>query len=604
MGFVRCGFLRRRADVVGVLRNDESLAHESFTRSAGGRTAAELHLRRLRALAASLTNPWLAPAEIARLVLDEGFDGLRANRAALHLVRDDGALELIAHVGMLEDQLRDEATIPPGCSHPAAVAARTGASLLCPGGGGAPCMVAFPIGSGSVLGAMTFEIERASLDEGDQAFVDLLSMHAAHAFERASWRVRRGGANDYEAAQEATRRAEHAARRAEEASRLKDEFLATVSHELRTPLSSILGWATLLRTNRTDPTFVEKGLEVIERNARAQQRIIEDILDVSRIVTGKLRIDTELVDLERLAGDILETVRPTAFAKDVAVTFERPRTPCLLGADSVRLRQVLWNLLSNAVKFTPGGGRVWLAMDQIGDRITLHVGDTGRGIDPAFLPHVFERFRQADSSTTREHGGLGLGLAIVRHLTEMHGGTVSVASEGLGKGSVFTVVLPVRPFSAPVARAAPQAPEAPRSSPRVPASKRLVGLSVLVVEDERDSRDLIELLLSGEGAEVQTAASADGALAALEDATFDIVLSDVGMPGRDGYWLARELRKTRPGIATIALTAYSSREDVMRALAAGFDRHVAKPVDPELLVRALEETRRTPPRSGRASSAA
>ncbi len=401
---------------------------------------------------------------------------------------------------------------------------------------------------------------------------------------------------------ELLRAAEETARRAEEANRLKDHFLATVSHELRTPLSSILGWAKLLQEGRCDPAFASKGLDVIERNARAQQRIIDDMLDVSRIIAGKLRIDTEPVDLTALAHDVIESMRPIASAKEIALSLDTVSGQCRLAGDSSRLRQVLDNLLSNAIKFTPRGGGIVVSVDQHGDRVVLRVRDSGKGIDPSFLPHVFETFRQADTSMSREHGGLGLGLGIVRHLAEMHGGTVAVESRGLGTGSVFSVTLPVRPFSAPIAQVVPidEGSEArPRSRPQ-----RLADLCVLIVEDEADSRELIELLLASEGATVRSAASADQALALLDAVAPDIILSDIGMPGRDGYWLAGQVRARRPDIAAIALTAFSGHDDIERAFSAGFDQHVAKPVDPELLVNALTACRRTPLQPRRTSTAA
>jgi CheY-like chemotaxis protein/nitrogen-specific signal transduction histidine kinase len=401
---------------------------------------------------------------------------------------------------------------------------------------------------------------------------------------------------------ELLRAAEETARRAEEANRLKDHFLATVSHELRTPLSSILGWAKLLQEGRCDPAFASKGLDVIERNARAQQRIIDDMLDVSRIIAGKLRIDTEPVDLTALAHDVIDSMRPIASAKEITLSLDTVSGHCRLAGDSLRLRQVLVNLLSNAIKFTTRGGGVVVSVDQRGDRVVLRVSDSGKGIDPSFLPHVFETFRQADTSMSREHGGLGLGLGIVRHLAEMHGGTVAVESRGLGTGSAFSVTLPVRPFSAPIAQVVPidEGSEArPRSRPQ-----RLANLCVLIVEDEADSRELIELLLASEGALVRSAASADQALALLDAVAPDVILSDIGMPGRDGYWLAGQVRARRPDIAAIALTAFSGHDDIERAFSAGFDQHVAKPVDPELLVNALTTCRRTPLHPRRTSTAA
>jgi CheY-like chemotaxis protein/nitrogen-specific signal transduction histidine kinase len=397
-----------------------------------------------------------------------------------------------------------------------------------------------------------------------------------------------------EALTEKLREAEETARRAEEASRLKDDFLATVSHELRTPLSSILGWAKLLHQGGSDAAFIAKGLDVIERNARSQQRIIDDMLDLSRIITGKLRVDTEPVDLLALTTEVVESLRPNALAKGVDLTTDARTGPCRLAGDSVRLRQILWNLLSNAVKFTPEGGRVTASVEQHGDRVVARVHDTGKGIDPAFLPHVFERFRQAESSMSREHGGLGLGLAIVRHLSEMHGGAVTVESPGLGAGATFTVTLPVRPFSAPVPTTFERDGRDDGNSgarPRVRV-RRLEHLSVLVVEDEEDSRELIELLLASEGAIVRSASNAMGALELLDEVAPDVVLSDIGMPGRDGYWLAGQIRARRPDIAAIALTAFSAAEDIERAMAAGFVHHVGKPVDPEQLVCALTACRR------------
>ncbi len=445
------------------------------------------------------------------------------------------------------------------------------------------------VSGGEMFGAISICYSKSGRHhtEDDIALAEELARRVAVALRNARL---------YRLSQQAAHRAEEAARQAEEASRLKDEFLATVSHELRTPLSAILGWSSLLRRPRVDGSFVAKGLEVIERNARSQQRLIEDILDVSRIVTGKLRLDTEPVDLAVLAKDVLESVRPTAFAKSIAIAFDAQEGAHRLAGDSGRLRQVLWNLLSNAVKFTPNGGRVWLEIEQSGDRIVVRVRDTGLGIDAAFLPHVFERFRQADSSTTREHGGLGLGLAIVRHLTEMHGGSVEVKSPGANQGSTFVVTLPVRPFSAPIVRGTTR--DSVDKLPTAPASaraRRLEGMRIVVVEDEPDSRDLIALLLETEGAVVHTAESAEATLTAVVDFDADVVLSDIGMPGHDGHWLARELRHHFPNLPAIALTAYSSREDVARAMAAGFVRHVAKPVDPEQLVHALRGQERAVP---------
>ncbi|HEY8078737.1 MAG TPA: ATP-binding protein [Labilithrix sp.] len=396
----------------------------------------------------------------------------------------------------------------------------------------------------------------------------------------------RRGAAAVQAAR-ATRDLREAARRAEEASRLKDEFLAIVSHELRTPLSSILGWTQVLTK---DPSLAQKGLAIIERNARAQQRLVEDMLDLGRIITGKLRVDTEPVDLATLARDAVESAKPGAATRGVDLEVAAAATVRLAG-DAARLRQVVVNLVSNAIKFTPEGGRVRVEVAREGDRVLLRVSDSGRGIEPEFLPHVFDRWAQAEGAPRRSRAdGLGLGLAIARHLVDMHAGTIDVASDGLGKGATFTVSIPVKPFSAPVRKA--------RSMPPMP-TQPLAGMRALVVEDEQDSRALIELLLATEGATVCAVESADAALEAVAGFRPHVVVSDIGMPGRDGYWLAGELARCAPGTPAIALTAFSTNDDVARALAAGFVRHVAKPVEPEQLVAALLDLR-----SGRTPSAA
>jgi signal transduction histidine kinase len=424
------------------------------------------------------------------------------------------------------------------------------------------------VANGERMGTLTAFFRQAPSAE-DRATLDELARRGAVALKNAH-------------AYSRARAAEHALHRAEEASHLKDVFLATVSHELRTPLSAILGWTKLLRSGKVD----ERAIEIIERNARMQQRILEDMLDVSRILTGKLRIDTEPVDMTALARDVVLSVRPTADAKRIGIhVFDDGTTPCTLAGDAVRLRQVLANLVSNALKFTPERGRIDVDVEKEGDRVIVRVSDTGAGIDPALLPHVFEQFRQGDVERARDNKGLGLGLAIVRHLVEMHGGHVAVTSPGVGRGSAFTVILPVKPFSAPVERTTTPPPSATRLAAR--RASRLSGLKILVVEDEADSRDLIELLLSTEGATVRATACADDALDALGDFGPDVVLSDIGMPGRDGYWLARQIKKQHPEVPAIALTAYSTRDDVSRALAAGFHEHVGKPVDPEHLVRTL-----------------
>jgi PAS domain S-box-containing protein len=385
----------------------------------------------------------------------------------------------------------------------------------------------------------------------------------------------------YERAQRAAESAEAAAREAEAAGRLKDEFLATVSHELRTPLNAILGWSSVLKA-RAEPALVAKGVAVINRNAAAQSKIIEDILDVSRIITGKLRLELRPVDLVGIVGDAIEVVRPSALAREIRIGFERPAEPAFLVGDTERLQQVMWNLLSNAVKFTDPGGHVEVKLDQRGSQLSVMVVDDGKGIDLAFLPYVFERFKQADSSTTRRFGGLGLGLAIVRHIVELHGGRVAATSAGPGQGSAFEVVFPVHA----VALAAEEPPASTRSDrPRSqPPSSSLEGLRVLVVDDEADARDLLELVLSQAGAKVRTANSAAVGLAALLPFQPQVIVSDIGMADEDGYAFMRRIRSMQePAASTpaIALTAYTRNEDKLKALAMGFSVHLGKPVNPD-----------------------
>ncbi|HZU83242.1 MAG TPA: PAS domain S-box protein [Polyangiaceae bacterium] len=393
----------------------------------------------------------------------------------------------------------------------------------------------------------------------------------------------------FEAAHRAAARAEEAARRAEEANRLKDEFLATVSHELRTPLNAILGWSTLLRSRGAEAS-IAKGIDVIHRNAEAQTRLVEDILDVSRIITGKLLLDLKPTDLVTVIGEAIEVVRPSADAKRITIDFEPPADRAVMVGDPERLRQVVWNLLSNAVKFTEADGRVKAWIDKDGAKLTINVQDTGRGIEPEFLPFVFDRFKQADSSTTRRFGGLGLGLAIVRHIVELHGGHVSAESAGKGRGALFRVSLPIRAVVTE-GRAEDARRNAPPALPPSPVPATLGGLRVLVVDDDPDARELLHDLLVSAGARVETAESAAAGLEAVRRFRPDVLVSDIGMPVEDGYTFVRHVRaldRSEGGaIPSIALTAYTRGEDRTKALAAGFTTHVAKPVNPHDLVSAV-----------------
>ncbi|MDI1435508.1 hybrid sensor histidine kinase/response regulator [Polyangium sorediatum] len=371
-----------------------------------------------------------------------------------------------------------------------------------------------------------------------------------------------------------------------EVSRLKDEFLATLSHELRTPLTAIIGWTRILRETQPDAAKLARGLEVIDRNAGAQNKLIEDLLDVSRIVTGKMSMEQRQVRLAPLVEASVDALRPAAQAKDITLV-----VVCSAGKDSAlgdpeRLRQVATNLLSNAIKFTPRGGRIEVRLRRVGDELELAIADNGEGIRPDFLPYVFDRFRQGDSSSRRMHGGLGIGLAVVRHIVVSHGGTVSAHSEGPRLGSTFTVRLP----SAFLPREAEGPTPPPYGKPRLPLPD-LSGLRVLVVDDDQDTREILRQVLAAHRADVRIAATVREAIAELDAARPHVLVSDIAMPGEDGYDFIDFVRRRTPerggAVPALALTAHARAEDQARALAAGFQRHAAKPIDPAELVRAI-----------------
>jgi PAS domain S-box-containing protein len=434
----------------------------------------------------------------------------------------------------------------------------------------------------SVVGAISLVSGESGrrYDETDVEFLVELARRAGAAMENAQL---------YAAAQEAANRAKAAAEHAEDVNRIKDEFLATVSHELRTPLNAIVGWAGILRERRMDP-FLEKGIEVIDRNAQAQVKIIDDILDVSRITTGKLRIEPKPADLASITEGAIEVVRPSAIAKEIALEFRSPEVPCLLVADPERLQQVVWNLLSNAVKFTEAHGRIAIDIRSERSNLVLTVSDTGKGIEPELLPQVFDRFKQGDASATRRVGGLGLGLALVRHIIELHGGSVAAESAGPRQGSTFRVTLPVRPV---VPTVVPQVAKAPAPARRgsSPYGDVLFGLRVLVVDDDRDARDLLKAVLTSAGAAVEAVGSATAGFGALRRFRPHVLVSDIAMAEEDGYSFVKRIRALDPrdggGIPSVALTAYTRSEDRRRALSAGFTTHIGKPVNPEDLVAAV-----------------
>ena len=419
------------------------------------------------------------------------------------------------------------------------------------------------VARGRVLGAITFVMAESGrrYTPADVGMAEDLGRRAAVALENAQLY-----------------------REAQRANQAKDEFLAMVSHELRTPINAVYGWARMVRADRMDAETKGRGLEVIERNARAQVQLIDDLLDVSRIVTGKLRLDVRPVDVAAAIDGTLDAVRPAADAKGVRLhVVIDPRATPIMG-DPDRLQQVVWNLAMNSIKYTPRGGRIEVTLRRINSHVELVVADTGAGIDAALLPHVFERFRRGD----REHGGLGIGLALVRHLIELHGGTVSASSDGLGRGATFTVKLPIS-----VANRAPDVPVV--STPSLDGAT-LDGVDVVVVDDDPDSLELLRAILTEAGASVRSAASAVEAVDHFDARPPQVVVSDIEMPGENGYALVRRLRQrsreTGGTVPIVALTAYGGLQERIKALEAGFDMHIPKPVDPVELTAVLSRLAR------------
>ena len=400
---------------------------------------------------------------------------------------------------------------------------------------------------------------------------------------------------------------ERAARsEAERNSQLKDEFLATLSHELRTPLNSILGWTQVLRSQAPLDPDIDQGLAVIERNAKAQTKIIEDLLDMSRILSGKVRLEVQSLDLTSAVAGAVAAVQPGADAKGVHLRVAAAEPGALVTGDPDRLQQVFWNLLSNAIKFTPRGGSVEVSLQRLEPHLQVQVADSGQGIPAEFLPHVFDRFRQADASTTRQHGGLGLGMSIVKQLVELHGGSVRVESPGPGQGSTFCVLLPIKIVTPSAGEPQAVSPEQAQHAPDLSALQadfQLEGLRVLVVDDEPDARGLVQRLLQDRGVEVRSAGSVAEALQLFRQSPPDLLISDIGMPGENGYSLIRQIRLERAEaggcVPAIALTAYARAEDRATVLEAGFQVHLTKPIETsELLARVALLAGRNQPAPG------
>jgi PAS domain S-box-containing protein len=441
--------------------------------------------------------------------------------------------------------------------------------------------------SGEVLGGLFFGHEEEDVfTERDERIVQSLAAQASVAMDNAAL---------FEATRKERIKAENAAKEnerlfneAKEANRLKDEFLATISHELRTPLNAISGWSSMLLAKSLDEETSRRAIEIINRNARAQAQIIEDILDVSRIITGKLRLDIQLINPCQVIESAVESARPAADAKNIRLQMVLDPNAGPVSGDPNRLQQVIWNLLSNAIKFTPKGGRVQIRLERINSHVEISVSDTGQGISADFLPFVFERFRQSDSTTSRRYGGLGLGLSIVRQLTEMHGGTVTVESPGEGLGATFVVMLPIAVVYKKSFGQNTDERVHPRTSEYAVAfdcPPQLSGLRVLCVDDEKDARELLTAVLAQCEAETLAVASSAEAFEAVKEFNPHILVSDIGMPGEDGYELIRKIRERERAenlkrIPAVALTAYARVEDRLRALSAGFQMHIPKPVEP------------------------
>jgi len=468
------------------------------------------------------------------------------------------------------------------------------------------CFLGTPILTGSgVIGwvGLLNKLDADEFSEADERLAATLATQVAVAYENA---VLYSGAQRHasELLLEITERKqaeearaqmllrEQAARAdAEQANRTKDEFLATLSHELRTPLSAILGWSHLVRTGNLDEPQLSRAFETIERNARSQSQLIDDLLDVSRIITGKLQIEPRPVDLCAVIQGVIEGVQPAVEAKKIQLETGLEAAGSFVSGDANRLQQVFWNLLSNAIKFTPESGQVRIKAGQADSQVRVSVSDSGIGIAPEFLPHIFDRFRQADGSTTRVHGGLGLGLSIVKHLVQLHAGHVTVESGGQNQGATFIVSLPLASNVPADEIEAESAAEQRRDELPASFSTLLKGMRILVVDDEEDSRDLVSAILRRCGGKVKSCQSAAEALKAFRAWKPDILVSDIGMPVEDGYSLIQRLRKQRLKLAreipAIALTAYATDDDRARALSAGFQVHIAKPIEPETLVKSI-----------------
>jgi PAS domain S-box-containing protein len=538
---------------------------------------------RLQAVTAALSES-LTSTQVAEVIVEQGMAALGANSALVALLTEsETELEIVRAVGYKQKLVDAWHRFSLHASVPLAETVRTGEPIwqeptrtrvaryphlkevYAQYNYGAWVSLPLMVEKRAIGGMSLAFLENQTLSQNDRAFMLALAQQCAQAMERARL---------YEVEQKAREAAETA-------NRIKDEFLAVLSHELRSPLNPIMGWVKLLRKGKLDQKTTNLALETIERNAKVQIQLIEDLLDVSRILQGKLSLNICPVDLVSTIQSAMETVRLSAEAKSIKIhTILEPNLGKVLG-DSSRLQQIIWNLLTNAVKFTPQGGEVHIQLEKIGTQAQIVVTDTGKGIDPKFLPYVFEYFRQENSTTTRKFGGLGLGLAIVRQLVELHGGTVQADSLGVDLGATFTVKLPLMVTQ----------PQAPDKDKQPELSLDLSGVTVLLVDDDADTREFITFLLEEYGASVTAVTTANEVLATLTQFQPDVFLSDIGMPEVDGYTLIQKIRNlsVEQGgqIPAIALTAYAGEMNEEKALSAGFQKHISKPVEPNLLIEAI-----------------
>jgi signal transduction histidine kinase/CheY-like chemotaxis protein len=548
------------------------------------------------------------PEKVYESIVDAASRIMRSEFASLQVLHPErgahGELALLAHRGFDADAAESWRWIPPESRTTCGRALRTGKRVVVPDVHASEDLAASgelavyartgirsvqttPLVSrnGTLVGMISTHWRSVhEPSERDLRLFDILARQATDLIERRRSETERD---------ELLERERSARSEAERAARLKDEFLATLSHELRTPLNAVIGWSQILKKDLHDPERVRVAVEVIERNGRLQAQLITDLLDISAIISGKMRLDVQKVELPAVIEAAVESMQPAAEAKGILIQRILEAAPPIHG-DPARLQQIVWNLLSNAVKFTPHGGRVQIVMRTVGTALEIRVSDSGEGIQPEFLPHIFERFRQANASTSRAHGGLGLGLALVKQFTELHGGSVRAFSEGKGKGATFVLRLPfARSDAATGGRTGPHRSEDERTDP---GRRTLVleGVRVLLVDDEPDALSFVRRTLEDHEATVRTARDAADALAILREEAFDVIVSDIGMAGRDGYEMMGEARRRGVRTPAIALTAFARAEDRAKAIASGYQAHLAKPMDaPELLATIASLARRS-----------